>query len=80
MPLYHFDLRDGASYVVDDEGMELLDIESAQVEAVESLREMVRELALRTSNPGGHPMSVEVRDLNGPLFQLSFMFAYRQMQ
>jgi hypothetical protein len=80
MPLYHFDLRDGATFVVDDEGMELLDIESAQVEAVESLREMVRELALRASKPAGHPMSVEVRDLNGSLFQLSFMFAYRQMQ
>ncbi len=39
MPLYHFDLRDGATFVVDDEGMELLEIESAQVEAVESLRE-----------------------------------------
>jgi len=80
MPVYHFDLRDGETFVADDEGMELLDIESAQVEAVESMSEMVKELTLRSSKPSGHPLSVEVRDPDGSVFQLSFMFAYRQMQ
>jgi hypothetical protein len=77
MPLYHFDLRDGETFVADHEGLELLDIESAQIEAVAFLGEMVKELAVRASKPMGHPMAVEVRALDGYLFQLSFMFAYR---
>jgi hypothetical protein len=80
MPVYHFDLRDGETFVADEEGMELPDIETAQVEAVESMSEMVKELTLRSSKPLGHPLSVEVRDPDGSVFQLSFMFAYRQMQ
>ena len=33
MPRYHFDLQDGAAFVDDEEGTELPDIESAQIEA-----------------------------------------------
>jgi hypothetical protein len=47
MPRYHFDLRDGEAFVADDGGMKLLNIESAQIEAVGSLSEMVKELTVR---------------------------------
>jgi hypothetical protein len=56
MPLYHFDLRDDETFLVDDEGMGLVDLESTQIEAVESLSEMVKAFAgqsiqaLRTSH------------------------------
>ena len=36
MPRYHFDLQDGAAFVDDEEGTELPDIESAQIEAAET--------------------------------------------
>jgi hypothetical protein len=33
MPLYHFDLRDGGTFIKDDEGMELPNVGCAQMEA-----------------------------------------------
>ena len=36
MPRYHFDLRDGDAFAEDEEGVELSDIESAQIEAAGS--------------------------------------------
>jgi hypothetical protein len=36
MPRYFFDVRDGEGFVKDDEGLELLDIAEAQIEAAES--------------------------------------------
>jgi len=80
MPHYYFDLRDSEAFVADDEGHELPDIESAQIEAVETLSEMVKELRISKAEPSGHPMSVEVRNSEGSLFQLCFMFTYRQLQ
>jgi hypothetical protein len=42
MPRYHFDLRDGDAFAEDEEGVELSDIESAQIEAAGSLSDMSR--------------------------------------
>ena len=53
MPRYHFDLRDGEAFVVDEEGMELPDIESAQMEAAEFLSDSVKVLTDRRSDPLG---------------------------
>jgi hypothetical protein len=78
MPQYHFDLRDAEAFVKDEEGMELLDIGRAQIEAVQSLADMVQDLAIRASRPSGHPMGIEVRDAEGFLFSLSFAFINRQ--
>ena len=78
MPRYHFDLREGDAFAEDEEGVELSDIESAQIEAAGSLSDMVKELAVRgATEPLGHPMSVEVRDSQGSLFRLSFTFNRR---
>jgi hypothetical protein len=77
MPRYYFDVQDGNSLVVDDEGTELLDIEDAQMEAAETLANMAGDLSMRDPNPAGHPMSIEVRDQDGPLFSISFAFSRR---
>lgn len=72
MPRYYFDLLDGEDLVKDEEGMDLPNISSAQTEATEFLTNMVEDIATRQSNP---PMSIEVRDSEGPLFVLSFTFS-----
>jgi hypothetical protein len=74
MTRYYFDIRDGKAFVKDDEGMELPDIADAQIEAAEFLADVANELSMRPDNPAGHPMSIEVRDSEGPLFLLSFDF------
>jgi hypothetical protein len=75
MPRYYFDLLDGEDLVKDEEGMDLPNISSAQIEATEFLTDMVADIATRQSNPLGYPMSIEVRDSEGPLFVLSFTFS-----
>ena len=52
MPLYRFDLRDGEALVRDDEAMEWPDVGRAQMEAAQSLADMVRDI--RASRPSGH--------------------------
>jgi hypothetical protein len=75
MPLYYFDLLDGEDFVKDEEGTDLPNISSAQIEATEFLTDMAMDIATRQSNPLGYPMSIEVRDSEGPLFVLSFTFS-----
>ena len=75
MPRYHFDLQDGAAFVDDEEGTELPDIESAQIEAAESLADVVKDLTWRVSDPSGHFLAIEVRDSGGSLFRLGFEFS-----
>ena len=75
MPHYYFDLRDGDAYSKDEEGVELLDIAEAQIEAAESLADMAKELTMRSVEPSGQRMAVEVRDQHGLLFSLGFAFA-----
>jgi hypothetical protein len=76
MPRYFFDVRDGEGFVKDDEGMELLDIAEAQIEAAETLADKARDLAVRAADPLGHPMAIEVRDGEGrPHFLVGFAFA-----
>jgi hypothetical protein len=75
MPLYYFDLLDGEDFVKDEEGMDLPNISSAQIEATEFLTDMAMDIATRQSNPLGYRMSIEVRDSEGPLFVLSFTFS-----
>jgi hypothetical protein len=80
MPRYYFDLMHGEAFVKvkDEEGMELPDICSAQIEATESLTDMVKDIVTRETNRVGYPMSIEVRDSEGSLFLLSFTFSSKQ--
>jgi hypothetical protein len=75
MTRYYFDFRDGDTFVKDEEGLELLDIAEAQIEAAEFLGDMVKDLAMRPAMPGGgHPMSVEVRQADEVVLILGFTF------
>ena len=77
MVRYYFDLQDGDTLIVDDEGTDLLDIAEAQIEAAETLANMARDLSTRVPNASGHAMSIAVRDTYGPLFSISFAFSRR---
>jgi hypothetical protein len=77
MSRYYFDIRDGEGFVKDDEGIELPGIADAQLEAAASLAEMSKEFHMKDPDPSGYPLSVEVRDLNGPLLELAFRFVAR---
>ena len=49
MVRYYFDLQDGDSLVVDDEGTDLLDIAEAQIEAAAMLADMADDLSMRVT-------------------------------
>jgi hypothetical protein len=71
MKRYYFDIRDGDKLVADEEGMELPDVEAAQEEAARTLADLVRDQA--RGRPSCH-MAVEVRDYNGPMPEVSFLW------
>lgn len=77
MTRYYFDFKNGETFVRDDEGSELLDIAEAQMEAADFVADLAKDLSMRTLDPSGHPMSIEVRDKDGPLFLLRFAFSRR---
>lgn len=72
MKRYYFDLKDGNDLSHDEEGMELPDVLSAQQEAAQTLADMARD-AIR-SDGMGRQMAIEVRDANGPLVQVKYVF------
>ena len=74
MPRYYFDLREGDSLAVDQEGMELPDVHAALEEAARSLADMARELRDHPQNANWRGMAVEVRNDLGPLLQAKFTF------
>lgn len=73
MTTFYFDLQDGDSLIKDDEGLDLPDIETAQIEAAEYLADAIIEISMRPSQSTGYAMSVEVRDLEGQVFVLGYV-------
>jgi hypothetical protein len=73
MKRYYFDLKDGDGLSFDEEGLELPDLLSAQQEAANALSEMARD-AIRSVDGMGHQMAIEVRDANGPVLQVKYVF------
>ena len=71
VPRYFFDTRDGATFIEDDEGQEMLDLESVRVEATRSLAELARDVL-----PGSlrRVLTVEVRQGKWPLMKLCLTF------
>ena len=76
MPRYYFDIVDGQGLIPDDEGIEMADQRSAEIEAAKSLAEMARD----TAPIGRHQMSIEVRTDKGPVFQASFIFELTRLK
>jgi hypothetical protein len=62
MPRYFFDTDDGTRSIEDNEGLDLVGVEEAQVEAHRALADMARDVV-----PGGsqRTMMVRVRDRRG---------------
>jgi hypothetical protein len=78
VPRYFFDLREGETLAVDEEGTELPTIEAAQEEAARSLAEMAKAAVREVIKNGGHRMEIEVRDEVGPVMKLQFNFEARR--
>ena len=68
---YYFDIRDGEALYADEEGIELQDQKSAEIEAANSLADMARDLSPLDER---HRMAIEVRTSAGPVFQAAFIF------
>jgi uncharacterized protein YfcZ (UPF0381/DUF406 family) len=78
MSRYYFDMRQDDEIVSDEEGLELLTIESVQEEAARSLADMARD-AVQTHRDGTRcPMAIEVRDDSGPVLQARFTFEVKR--
>ena len=73
MTRYFFDIRDEEGVWPDEEGRELPGLEAAEVEAALSLAGMAH------SERQEH-MAVEVRTVEGPLFQASIIFDLKPLQ
>ena len=59
MPRFYFDVRDGGSFIEDDDGLVLPDLEAARDEATRALADMGRDAL-----PGAvvRELAIEVRD------------------
>ena len=66
---FYFELHDDQGVWADEEGMELRDVEAAEVEAALSLVDMVKAAVKRKRQ---RHMAVDVRTADGPLFQVIF--------
>ena len=71
MPLYFFDTRDNDTFIEDDIGVELPDIEGVKTQAALSLTELARDVL-----PGSmrRDLAVEVRDERQPVLKAKLRF------
>ena len=73
MPRFFFDLkRNGDSATQDEEGLTLLDVAAAQIEAAKSLADFAKEVIGRTFIQDR--LTVVVRDDSGPLLEAALTF------
>jgi hypothetical protein len=72
MTVYYFDIREGDKLYLDEEGFELPDLRSAEIEAARSLAGMARDQLPIDADK--HQMAIEVRTADGPLFKAAFTF------
>jgi uncharacterized protein DUF6894 len=79
MAVYYFDLRDGDAFAVDDQGMELRDVEAAQAEAARSLAGIAWDV-MRFTGAQAQQMTIEVRDVHGPVMDVKLGFAIKRRQ
>lgn len=73
MPLYFFNIHDGAGSFIDELGTELRDDKAARREAIETLAQVARDELPQAGDRAG--LSVHVTDSNGrPLFVVRIEF------
>ena len=71
MPRYYFDTRDNETFLRDDVGLQLPDLEAVKVEAAKSLAELARDVL-----PGAlkRCLTVEARDERQPVLMAILNF------
>ena len=71
MPLYFFDTRDNDSFIEDEVGLELPDLQAVKDQAALSLAELARDVL-----PGSikRTLTVEVRDERQPVLRANLIF------
>ena len=75
MARYYFDLREGAELYPDEDGVELPTLRAAEMEAARALGAMTQELDPTAED---RDIAIEVRNDDGPLFQVALVFAVRR--
>lgn len=71
MPVYYFDIRDQDAIVIDESGLELPDLQAAQVEAARSLADIVDDMPTGTKP---RHIAIEVSSEGTRLFKAAFTF------
>jgi hypothetical protein len=72
---YYFDVRYGDTINADEEGMEFLTLSEVQEEAARSLADTLRyPESCQAGDGAAHRISIEVRDENGPVLEVSYKF------
>jgi hypothetical protein len=71
MTRYYFDIRDGALFCADEDGLELPDLGAVEIEAAASLAEIAKALAPFEEN---QHIAIEVRTAEGPVFRAALAF------
>ena len=64
----------GDVLVVDEEGLELLDVRAVQEEAARALAGFALDAARCSAGTDSHPLVIEVRDDAGPVMNVRFAF------
>ncbi|ULK99876.1 hypothetical protein [Bradyrhizobium sp. I71] len=70
MSLFYFDIWDGESLVVDEEGLDLASRRAAEIEAALSLADIAKQLEPFDSSDG---LAIIVRDASGPVSRATFI-------
>jgi hypothetical protein len=74
MPHYYFDLRHGDTFVVDEDGLELENIEVVQEEATRALAGLASDAVRNFAHAPSHRITIEVRDHLGAVMQVRCVF------
>jgi hypothetical protein len=77
VPRYYFDIRDGESFIQDDDGVDLSGIQEAKEQASRALADMARDAI-----PGldVYEMAIEVSDeAKNPLLRTMFRFEVQRL-
>jgi hypothetical protein len=77
--IYYFDFRDGEELVIDEEGLELRDLVAVQNEAARALAGLAWD-EMRVDRSKGKGITIEVRDVYGPVMEVKFAFEIKRKQ
>lgn len=74
MKRYFFDIRDGNTLLVDEDGSEFGSMEAVREEAALSLADMARDNLRKRYHHQLQYFAIEVRDKDGPVLHAKFAF------